>query len=87
MLRKSSLYSKFSNDPVIRGTFFKFRKLYSRACKKKYKEYKFSLIAQLDTMYETDPESYWKLLINLKDDTFTNDPVYTISPNEWLKHF
>ena len=62
MLRKSSLFAKFpNNDPVIQGSFFKFRKLYSRACKKNYREFKFSLIAHLDNMYENDPEFYWKL--------------------------
>ena len=39
-LRKSALYSRYPNDPTIRGSFFKFRKLYSRCCKKKCKEFK-----------------------------------------------
>ena len=40
MLRKSSLFSKFPNDPIIRGSFFKFRKLYNRCCKKKCEEFR-----------------------------------------------
>ena len=40
MLRKSSLFSKFPNDPIIRGSFFKFRKINSRCCKKKCKEFR-----------------------------------------------
>ena len=86
MLRKSSLFSKFSNDPIIRGSFFKFRKLYSH-CKKKCKEFRSCLISQLDNMYESDPEAYWKLLKNLKEDSSPNDPSQSIAAYEWLKHF
>ena len=87
MLRKSSLFSKFPNYPIIRGSFFKFMKLYSRCCKKKCKEFRSCLISQLDNMYVNDPEAYWKLLRNLKEDSSPNDPSRSISANEWLKHF
>ena len=66
MLRKSSLFSKFPNDPIIHGSFFKF----SRCCKKKCKEFRSCLISQFDNMYENDPEAYWKLLKNLKEDSY-----------------
>ena len=87
MLKKSSLFSRFPNDPIIRRSFFKFRKLYSRSCKCKFKEFKSSLIAQLDSMFERDPESYWKLLKDLKEDSNVNDPCQSISASEWLTHF
>lgn len=40
LVRKSKLYSNFPNDPIIRGPFFKFRKIYSKCCKQKNKHYK-----------------------------------------------
>ena len=84
MLRKGS---KFPNDPIIRGSFFKFRKLYSRCCKKKCKEFRSCFISQLVNMYENDQKAYWKLLKNLKEVSSPNDPSQSISANEWLKHF
>ena len=87
LLRKSELFSKFPNDPIIQGLFFKFCKHYSRNCKKKCKEFKSSLITQLDNMYERDPEVYWKLLKDLKDDSNATDSSNSISAEEWLKHF
>ena len=86
-LRKSALYSRYPNDPIVRGSFFKFRKLYSRCCKRKCKEYKATLIEQLDNMYENDPEAYWKLLKNLKEDTNVNDPSKSVAADDWLQHF
>ena len=71
MLRKSSLFSKFLNGPIIPGSFFKFKN--SRCSKKKCKEFRFCLITQLDNMYENDTEAYWKLLKNLKEDFSSSD--------------
>ena len=62
-------------------------KFYGRCCKKKCKEFRSCLISQLDNMYENDPEAYWKLLKNLKEDSSPNEPSQSISANERLKHF
>ena len=86
-IRKSALYSRYPNDPTIRGSFFKFRKLYNRCCKKKCKEFKTTLITQLDNMYENDPEAYWKLLKGLKEESNVSDPSQSIAAEDWLQHF
>ena len=62
LLRKSDMFSKWPIDPIILGSFFSFRKLYNSNCKKKCKEFKSTLITQLDNMYEKDLEAYWELL-------------------------
>ena len=36
-------------------------------------------------MFESDPESYWKLLKYLKEGSNVNDLSKSISENEWLK--
>ena len=86
-IRKSALYSRYPNDPTIRGSFFKFRKLYNRCCKKKCKEFKTTLITQLDNMYENDPEAYWKLLKGLKEESNVSDPSQSVAAEDWLQHF
>lgn len=87
LLRKSKLYSKFPNNPYIRGSFFKFRKMYSRCCKSKCKEFKACIINKLDCMYDNDPEAYWKLVKELKEEDPHNDPSLKISADNWLSHF
>ena len=70
MLKKSTLLSGFPKkvhcfpDPVIRGFFFKFRKLQSRACKRKYREFKVSLITQI--LWMKMIQSNWKFLKKLE---------------------
>ena len=38
-------------------------------------------------MYEKDPEAYWKLLKDFKEDSKATDPSTAISADEWHKHF
>ena len=40
LVRKSVPYSKYPDDLVIWGSFFKFRKMYSHACQKKSEHFK-----------------------------------------------
>ena len=62
MSEKRALYSRYPNDPAFGGSFCKYRKLYSHCCKRKCKEFKTTLITQIDNLYENDPEAYWKLI-------------------------
>lgn len=68
LVRKSKLYSNFPNDPIIRGSFFKFHKIYSKCCKQKYKSFRTSVINKLNSLHDTDPNAYCKLLKELQDD-------------------
>ena len=62
---------------------FKYRKLYSRCCKRKCKEFKMTLITQIDNMYESDPEAYWKLIRGLKEESNVSDPSQSIAADDW----
>ena len=42
--KKSKLYSKYPFDPILRGSFFKFRKQYNKLCKQKQREFKANII-------------------------------------------
>ena len=69
------------------GLFFKYRKLYSRCCKRKLKEFKTTLITQIDNLYENDPEAYWKLIKDSKEESNVSDPSQSIAADDWLQHF
>ena len=46
--QKGHLYAKYPSDPFIRGSYYKFRKLYVKSCKRKRKEYKGHVIEKLE---------------------------------------
>lgn len=83
---KGSLYAKFPNDPIIRGSFYKTQKEYSKLCKKKRQEFKKAIIDKLDNLCENNPKEYWNLLHTLTTDK-TNAPESQIPVDEWLSHF
>ena len=85
---KSDKLARFPNDPIIRGNFFKFRKLYSKTCKMKYRQYKANLIQKLDNLFENDPSKYWELLNKLKyDDEKKSSGESNIPADEWVEYF
>ena len=87
LLRKSYLYSRNPCDNVLKGAFFKFRKLYKRCCKQKMNMFKRSIITRLDSMLESNPSEYWELVNELKNEGQKNDPSDKIQSEVWIKHF
>lgn len=84
--QKGYLYAKYPNDPLIRGSYYKFRKKYVKACKRKRNEYKTDVISKLEQLHDKDPKAYWKLLDDLKkEDSSDHEPQ--ISAEEWVDHF
>ena len=84
--QKGFLYAKYPCDPFVRGSYYKFRKLYVKLCKRKRKEYKGQIVEKLEQLHENDPKAYWKLLEDLKNEDVTNSEPQ-ISPEEWVDHF
>jgi hypothetical protein len=83
---KDKIYAKFPNDPVIRGSFYKLQREYSKLCKKKLREFKRDLVEKLDNLHENNPKEYWQLLNSVTKDR-DNSPESQISIEEWLNHF
>ena len=83
---KDKIYAKFPNDPVIRGSFYKLQREYSKLCKKKFREFKRDLVEKLDNLHENNPKEYWQLLNSVTKDR-DNSTESQISIEEWLNHF
>ena len=83
---KGKQFVKYPNDPVVRESFFRHRKLYSKLCKYKRKQYKANLIDELNNLFEKDPNAYWSLLNELKDNKTMTAETMT-SSEEMLQHF
>ena len=48
--------AKYTTGASVRGSFYKFMKVYSRLCQYKRKKLKSNLIEKLDNLFETDPK-------------------------------
>ena len=83
---KGKLYAKYPNDPLVRGSFYKFRKKYNKLCKFKRKRYKADLIDKLDNLFENDPKAYWSLLDELRENKRDSCELLT-SPEDMRGHF
>jgi len=82
---KANLLTKFPKDPILRGTYFVFLKLYRKNCKKQSRLHRQELINKLSCLHASNPKAYWDLVKKLKGEETNN--VSKISPKEWLDHF
>ena len=80
------IYSKYPNDPKVRGHYYKLLRQYSKARKLKYRLYKQSLLHQIETLHEENPKQYWRLIDELKGSE-KKDCDMPISPLTWQSHF
>jgi hypothetical protein len=78
------LLCSYPTDPVIRGNYFRTLKEYRRKCKSEQRKFKAKVIANLDELYDQNPQSYWKLVNELRG----KDQKHTISdPSQFYEHF
>ena len=58
---------------------------YSKARKNKYREYKQSLLKQIESLYDDNPKKYWQLIDELHEkDNKCNEHSSNISPSAWV---
>jgi hypothetical protein len=86
LVNKGKLYATHPNDPIIRGNYYKFRKIYSKACKSKRRIFKETMVDKLNELNENDPKAYWDLLNKLKEDTGSASNADKISEEEWVEY-
>ncbi|VDI17668.1 mannose-1-phosphate guanylyltransferase [Mytilus galloprovincialis] len=86
LISYGKIYSKFPYDPLVRGHYYKLNKQYSKLRKFKYKEYKKSLVEQLQNLHDDNPKSYWKLINDLKNND-NKDHSSAVAPSVWVSHF
>ncbi|CAG2184913.1 unnamed protein product [Mytilus edulis] len=75
LLNYGKIYSRFPYDPIIKNHFYKLNREYSKLRKYKYKQYKQSLISQLDSLHEENPKLYWNLINELQEKNETKKNV------------
>ena len=75
-------------NKIIRNTYFKHYREYRKLVKFKKKNFKKSIIKQLDELETKDPKRYWTLVSSLKeDDDQTCSPELGIDSDSWYDYF
>lgn len=80
------IYTRYPNDPKVRGHYYKLLKNYSKARKAKYKSYKQSLLQQIEALHDEDPKQYWRLIDELKGAEKTDNDT-ELPASTWHSHF
>ena len=84
-MQKQQLFNKFRSDLIVGGSFFSALKHFCKVRKENIREFYSSIIEQLDTLLEKNPQKYWEILGNLihsdKNDNFE------ISPDQLSDYF
>jgi predicted transcriptional regulator len=83
-----NLLLKYDRDPQVRSQYFSSLKQYRKLRKMKSLQYRQEIINKLDSLYESNPKEYWKLLDQLKskDNSFSEDASH-VPENEWYDYF
>ena len=78
----------YPKDPEVTGAFYSAKKHYRRLLKQKRKAYRDKLITDLEQMSDSNPEQYWKLLADLKNENNrSNKRCDPFLLEEWANYF
>ena len=62
LINYGKMFSKYPKDPYIRNHFYKLQREYNKTKKQTYREYKKSLLNQLEILHSDNPKLYWNLI-------------------------
>jgi hypothetical protein len=86
----NTIGNKLVKDPrnaELREHFFRLRKSYKRLLKRKSRLFKSQLLSTMETMAEQNPQQYWKLLEELKNNSTDNSSCNGASPEDLINHY
>ncbi|CAC5409288.1 unnamed protein product [Mytilus coruscus] len=83
---KGALLSKYPFNPIIRGSYFKCYREYTKLRRYKKRHFKQQVLDQLDQLRDHDPKKYWKLINSLKERKNDNT-LDSAKPEEWHEYF
>ena len=84
--RIGRLLSSNPSDLFIRTAFFSAKKRYKMVLKKTKRDFKASILGQLERLHSSDPTTYWKLVSDLKREN-VNQVQEVVEPETWYNHF
>lgn len=89
LLKYGKTYSRSPNDPAIRNHYYRYKlyREYNKLRKAKYRQFKQSLLEQLDKFHGNNPKEYWRLIDELKQSKTKPNESSAVDPSVWFSHF
>lgn len=81
------MFSKYPKDHYIRNHFYKLQREYNKTRKQPYREYKKSLLNQLETLHWDNPKLYWNLINELKESKSCDEKSPAVDSSACVSHF
>ena len=87
LINYDKMFSKYPKDLYIRNHFYKPQREYNKTRKQTYREYKKSLLSQLETLHSDNPKLYWNLINELKESKSCDKMSSAVDSSAWVSHF
>ena len=89
LAEKAVLISRFPNNPIIRGSYFKARKTFAKLSKYKKRKFIQNILDKLDQLNEDNPKEYWNLVASIREAKENNKEKNEkgIEPDTWHTYF
>jgi hypothetical protein len=86
---KATLLSRYPNNPIIRGSYFKLRKEYAKLRKYKKRQFTQNFLDKLDHLNESHPKEYWELVSQIREanDGNRKKTEKCIDGGTWFNYF
>ena len=81
------MFSRYPKDPYIRNHFYKLQREYNKTRKQTYREYKKSLLNQLEILHSDNPKLYWNLINELNESKSCDEKSSAVDSSAWVSHF
>lgn len=82
-----NVYSKFPKDNSVKNHFYKLQREYNKLRKFKYRQYKQSILNQLESLHDDNPKLYWNLVDDLRGQKDKDQKSSAVEPSSWVSHF
>jgi hypothetical protein len=82
-----SLIGKSSSFKFVEFSNFDNFCFNSKTRKQTYREYKKSLLNQLETLHSDNPKLYWNLINELKESKSCDEKSSAVDSSAWVSHF
>lgn len=87
LISYGQIYSRFPKDNSVKNHFYKLYREYKKLRKHKYREYKESILGQLESLHDNDPKLYWNLINEIKESKYKDQSNSAVEPSAWISHF
>ena len=85
-MKYGKVYFKYPKDPQVKNHYYKLFREYNNLKKLRYREYKQSLLDNIEALHDDNPKIYWRLIDELRGKEISQNSS-AVGPSDWLSHF